>query len=254
MFRSFVVIAACTAALSAQSPAASSEPPSFVVAAIKPSTTGGNGWGTHTSKGEVIMNNISLKNCVEMAYDKRDFSYEGPAWMESARFDINAKPPQPWDSKTQFGPMLLTLLKERFKLEAHMEEKVMPAYALVLGKGGIKVKPVENPDGGASQNTNNSHYKGTTVSMKVFADWLQRQLNQPVVDKTGLTTSYNIEFDFAREDIRPNPERPNAEQPADNGLPSLFTVVQSLGLKLSSEKLPIQIVVVDHMEKVPTEN
>ncbi len=250
MPRRFAFLAILASALLAQVPGITpKEQLSFVVAAIKPNTTGSRSSGTHTSSGEVRMDNISLKECVEEAYDVRDFSYSGPAWMESARFDINAKPPLGWNWRLQFGPMLQTLLKDRFKLEVHREERMMSAYALVQAKGGIKLHAVEDPQGGGSQDTNNGRYRGHHVNMKGFADWLQRQLNQPVVDQTGLTGSYDIAFEFAREEVHPN-----AEQPADSSLPSIYTVLANLGLKLSAEKLPIQVLVIDHMEKVPTEN
>jgi uncharacterized protein (TIGR03435 family) len=248
MPRSFAVVSAIIltscAAWAQTAPA-----PAFEVAAIKPSAPGQRGSGTHTSKGEVLMNNVSLKQCVEMAYDVRDFSFSGPDWLDTVHFDITAKPPAVWSYKDQFGPMLQNLLAERFRLVVHRESKVMPAYALVQAKGGIKLKPVQNPDGGSSSNSNNGKYTATLVSMQRFADFLARQLNSPVVDKTDVPGSFSFTLEFSRDEVQPSNDRP-----PDNAAPSIYTALSGLGLRLVPQKLPVEVVVVDHMERVPTEN
>jgi uncharacterized protein (TIGR03435 family) len=226
-------------------------PVAFEVAAIKPSATGsGQHSGTHTSKGEVVMENVSLKQCVEMAYDVRDFSFSGPDWMDTVRFDINAKPPIGWSYKEQFGPMMQTLLAERFKLAVHRESKVISAYALVPSKGGIKIKPVDIGDGGSSSNSNNGKYTATRVTMERLADFLARQLKSPVVDKTEIAGVFSFTLEFSRDDVQPGSDK----QP-DNSAPSIYTALQEqLGLRLVAQRLPVEIVVVDHIEKTPTEN
>ncbi len=245
---SLMVLASCAACAqtTAMTPAA---PVAFEVAAIKPNTTGPGHSGEHSSKGAVFMENVSLKQLVERAYDVRDFSFSGPDWLGSVRFDITAKPPGGWSYREQFGPMLQTLLAERFKLVIHRESKVMPAYALVQAKGGIKLKPLEAADG-SSSNTNNGKYTATRVSMQRFADFLSRTLNSPVVDKTEAPGDFKFTLEFSRDDVQPG-----SDKPPDNSAPSIFTAVQEqLGLRLVPQKLPVEIVVVDHIEKVPTDN
>jgi uncharacterized protein (TIGR03435 family) len=246
---SLMVLVSCAGYAQTAGPAVA-VPLSFEVAAIKPSVTNDNGSGTHTSKGEVVMNNVSLKQCVEMAYDVRDYSFSGPDWLATLRFDINAKPPAGWDSREQFGPMLQTLLAERFKLVVHKESKVLPAYALVQAKGGLKIHPVEKGEGGSSSNSNNGLYTAKHVTMQRFADFLARTLNSPVVDKTEAAGVFDFSLTFSRDDLRPGSERS-----PDNSAPSIYTALQEqLGLRLLSQKLPVEIVVVDHMEKAPTDN
>jgi uncharacterized protein (TIGR03435 family) len=222
----------------------------FEVAAIKPSAPGQRGWGTHTSKGEVLINNVNLKQAVEIAYDVRDFSFSGPDWMESVHYDITAKPPAGWSYKEQFGPMLQALLAERFKLATHRESKVIPAYALVQAKGGIKLKPLEPGDGSESK-TSNGKYTATRVSMQRFADFLSRQLNSPVVDKTEAAGDFQFTFEFTRDEVQTGSD----SRPPDNAGPSIYTALsEQLGLRLVAQKLPVEIIVVDHIEKVPTDN
>jgi uncharacterized protein (TIGR03435 family) len=250
MLRSFTIVSAIALSAWAQT----APPPAFEVAAIKLSASGQRRANQHTSQGEVLMKNYSLKQYVEMAYDARDFSFSGPDWLETVRFDITAKPPAVWSSKDQFGPMLQNLLAERFKLVVHRESKVMPAFALVQAKGGIKLKPVANPDGGNSSN-NNGKYVASPVTMREFADFLSRQLNSPVVDKTEAPGSFNFTLEFSVDEVRPGEVKPGNDRPPDNAAPSIYTALpEQLGLRLVSQKLPVEVVVVDHMERVPTEN
>jgi len=169
--------------------------PSFDVASIRPNISGGSSSHVSRHSGEILLQNVSLREVIEMAYEIQDFGVSGPPWMASEKFDIMAKPPAD-APKDQLGPMLQSLLAERFKLTIHRESKTMAAYALV-------------------------------------------------VDKTETTGS----FDFA---LHFTPDANAAE--GDSG-PSLFTALQEqMGLKLVAQKLPVEIVVVDHVEKVPTEN
>jgi uncharacterized protein (TIGR03435 family) len=243
---SLMALASCL--ISAQTAPA---PLAFEVAAIKPNTSGERGNSEHGDNVVIVMTNISLKQLVEKAYDVRDFSFSGPDWLTSAHFDITVKPPAGFVYREQMRPMLQTLLAERFKLAVHRESKVMSAYALVRGKGDIKFRQVDPGDQGTSSSAQRGRYDGTRVTLAGFADFLQRQLDQPVVDKTDLKGIFHIQLEFSPTQGQASPDTP----PPDSDGPSLYTALQEqLGLRLVSQKLPIEVVVVDHMERTPTEN
>lgn len=219
------------------------EAPKFEVAAIKPNTSGSGSSGTHSTDGLIRMTNVSLKNCIEMAYDVRDFSLSAPDWVGSVHFDITAKPPAA-SKEREFGKMMQSLLAERFKLEAHREPKVLSAYALVVGKTGPKLQEAVGFHG-SSMNSNNSKLTAK-ASMERLADFLARRLDRPVVDLTELKGIYDFKLEWTPEDSKATS--------ADAG-PSLFTALQEqLGLRLQPKKLPVDVLVVDHVERVPTEN
>ena len=222
--------------------------PAFEVASIKPNTSGSRSSGTHASEGLLRMTNESLKDCIEMAYDVRDFSLLAPDWLSTTRFDIVAKPPAAAKDR-EFRQMMQTLLAERFGLEVHREPKVLAAYALVVAKGGAKLQQGESGHGNSMNSNNDSNKSRLTAkgaSMERLANYLARRLDRPVVDSTELKGVYDFTLEWTPEE--------NKATSADAG-PSLFTAVQEqLGLRLQSRKLSVDILVVDHVEKVPTEN
>jgi uncharacterized protein (TIGR03435 family) len=117
----------------------------FEVASIKPSEPTPMGMiriGMSADAGMVRYMNSSLRDVIRTAYRVKDFQIEGPDWMSSARFDITAKLPD-GASKDQIPEMLQALLAERFKLQLHRDNKEHAVYALVVGKGGPKLKPAE---------------------------------------------------------------------------------------------------------------
>jgi uncharacterized protein (TIGR03435 family) len=217
----------------------------FEVASIKPNVSGSGHSSTNTSKGGVTMRNVSLKQCIEMAYDVKDYALSGPDWLGSEKFDIVAKPPSD-TPEDQFGPMLQSLLADRFKMTVHRESKTLSAYALVVGKNGPQLQKAEAGEGSHMNNDGNngkSKLTGQRVSMPRLADFLSRQLDRPVIDMTELPGVFDLKLEWADE-----------RQATAEG-PSLFTALQEqLGLKLEARKLPVEILVVDHVAKVPTEN
>jgi len=215
--------------------------PSFETASIKPNDSGSGAGSTRVSNGEVILRNVPLRDCIEMAYNVNDARIAGPEWLATARFDIIAKPPSgtPHD---QFRGMMQSLLLERFKLSVHRESKTLPVFAIVVGKGGHKLQPGE--PGGAHVDGSNNRLTGKGMSMADLADNLAGRVDRPVVDQTGLDGVYDLHLEWSPDDT---------SKPADS--PSLFTAIQEqLGLRLDSRKLPVDIVVVDHIEKLPTDN
>jgi uncharacterized protein (TIGR03435 family) len=243
---------------------------------------------------------IRLKDLILRAYDLKDYQIVGPDWLnatdESTRFAVDATMP-PDTSLDQFRAMLRNLLAERFKLTAHHETREMPVYALVVAKGGLKIKesapappagsgaaelppggrnsgkfdpygfPVRNlpPEGGIGSWFINGRCQlfGVRRTIQELADGLVMHLsNTPVTNDTGLTGTYDFTLTYSRprfegtplegvpvEDWVMNPP----EGPAPLG--DIFESIQTeLGLKLEAKKGPRDVIVIDHIEKKPTEN
>src|ERR1035438_637147 len=266
--------------------------------------------------GQLTYTNVSLKNVLTSAYDVKEYQINGPNWLDRERFDIVAKIPQ-GATKEQFQQMLQNLLVERFKLALHHETKELPMYALVVGKGGPKLKesvdddataasgaappplpPPPGSDGGPVRmkigadgmpqlppgmgkngmmmmmmNGNGGprmHLVGNGQPVSALLDMLANQLGRPVVDETGLKAKYDITLDFAPDRREgpmgmmhpPPPEHDGAlggggpmASASDIGGPTIFTALQEqLGLKLEQRKGPVDLLVIDRLEKVPTEN
>ena len=173
----------------------------------------------------------------------------GPDWMENVHFDIAAKYPP--DTRNEDRPLMLrTLLEDRFKLSVHRESKEISGYALVVAKGGLKLKPVEPGGSGANSNSDGvrTTLKATKVSMADLADFAARRLGAMVVDKTGIDGVYDFELSWANEDL-------NSTDAGADALPSFVCRLQEkIGVRLQPQKVPVEIVVVDRVERVPTEN
>jgi uncharacterized protein (TIGR03435 family) len=223
-------------------------PPAFEVASVKPNMSGSGSSRTSGTTGQLTITNRSLKELIEMAYTVQDFQISAPDWLGSAKFDIVAKIPA-GAQKDQRPAMIQALLAERFHLAVHRESREMPAYALVVGKSGPKLQQVE--PGGTSMNDNENHNSrqitGERVSMAVLAETLARIVEHPVVDQTGLQGVYRLKLQYT-------PDNAKSDGPDPAG-PSIYAALQEqLGLKLQTQKLPVEIIVVDHVERVPTEN
>jgi uncharacterized protein (TIGR03435 family) len=233
-----------TALCQAQSPAA--DQPKFEVAAIKHSEADDSSSSSHFRNGRISIDNMSLKQIVMSAYNVQAFQLNGPSWIETERYNIDAKAETKVEDK-QLREMMQSMLADRFKLALHHEEKQWPGYAMVVAKSGLKIKPTEGE--GSGMNTNNTKLTAKHANMKRLADWASRVLGQPVNDETGINDSFDFTLEFARERRR--------DADADSGastLPSIFTAfTEQLGLKLESRKIPIDILIIDHIEK-PTEN
>jgi uncharacterized protein (TIGR03435 family) len=179
----------------------------------------------------------------------RDYQISAPDWLGSERFDIVAKLPRhTGDSET--GARLQRLLADRFKLAVHRETKEFPVYALVQGRSGSKLKAVEDKDG-HNTNSKNGRLTAQRISMARLAEFLSRQMERPVVDMTGLTGVYDLTLEWSPDDGMKG-DKPAGDVPPG---PDLLTALQQqLGLTLRSQKAPLEMIVVDHVERVPSEN
>ncbi len=205
------------------------------------------------------------------AYGVEWLQLRAPDWMwhTESGFQIAAKVP-PGATEAQFQEMLKNLLIERFHLTVHRETKPVPAYSLVVGKGGPKLKPhvvpkdappldpaTDVPNGSGrpwSWTPVERHYRLSAQNWPIgdFAGFLKTVIQQPVSDETGLAERYDIVFNYAP----PNWPAATTNDDDTSGLaPDVTRAVQDqLGLKLVEKQQPREFVVVDHCDKTPAEN
>jgi uncharacterized protein (TIGR03435 family) len=266
-------------------------------------------------------NYMSLKELVANAYGVKLYQVTGPDWLITQRFDIIATMPD-GSSKDDAPKMLRSLLMDRFKLEAHRDDQEHPVLALVVAKGGPKLKEstgtpepfdedaplkpgemkmdtpegpariTRNSDGSATINlgakgivtqkmdaqTQTLHLESTLVTMDGFAEMLTNVMQmgggggKPVVDMTDLKGNYQIAIDISLADLIAMMRAQGMNMPGGGGGggagagagpaaasdpmggATVFESVQKLGLKLEPRKAKVEQVVVDHAEKMPTEN
>jgi uncharacterized protein (TIGR03435 family) len=219
----------------------------FDVASIKPHllTPGPFRSSTQVDPQGIRYSNVTLKSAIAQAYSVASYQIiGGPEWLASERYDILAKAVAP-APKPQLMLMLRTLLEERFGLRLHQETRELPIYALVVEKGGPKIRPVEDTGSTELGGGDDHQLAARQVSMEVLARTFSRQFGRQVIDLTGLHGVFDFNLDFAPDDAAPS----------NDGLaPSIFTAVQEqLGLRLEARKGPVEVVVIDHAEK-PSQN
>jgi uncharacterized protein (TIGR03435 family) len=274
------ILTTIAASAAAQTPDASLQ---FEVASIKPSPPLASGrmrmqWrgGPGTDDpGLFTCENWPVSQLILQAFDLQDYQLVGPDWMQSARFTVSAKVPE-GSSKEQFRMMMRNLLMDRLKLRFHYEKKETQGYALVIAKNGLKMKesasaldPEERPGRLTERKTDaegfpvlppgrvpmqmvmaggHSTARHADETMKQFAADLGNEVGHPVTDETGLKGKYDFTLRWIGQSVGPSAS-------ADDTGPNIFRALQEqLGLKLESKKEMVDILVVDHIEKTPTEN
>ena len=257
---------------------------------------------------------FSLRDLIRTAYEVKDYQITGPEWlgnpMSVQRFNIQATMPAGATEK-QVPEMLQALLADRFKLTFHHDTKDHSVYALIVGKGGVKLKESE-PDPAAPETPeepkkgemvmgqgsnqvrisgNMENGKGVTIkggpqgqmkmsmvdgkmhmetarmNMAMLCEFASRFVDRPVVDMTGLKGNYQVALDLSMDDLKNIAKAAGMTMPAGGGdagkaAPeasdpsgsSIFQSVQQMGLKLEPRKAPLDTIVIDHLEKAPTEN
>jgi uncharacterized protein (TIGR03435 family) len=233
----------------------------FEVATIKPSEPGRPGQSILVGRGGSNMfttTNTTLNDLITFAYGIHVRQIvSGQPWMESDKFDITAKPEQPGiPNVDQLKTMVQKLLKERFSLAFHSEKRELSAYVITVGKNGPKL--AKNETGGILPGFGGRGPGSVGVrnsTMAEFAGFLQgRILDRPVVDQTGLSGKFDFTLDW-RPDLTQLPPGANPQLPPEvEARSDLFTSIQEqLGLKLEATKAPVEVYVVDKVQK-PSEN
>lgn len=220
----------------------------FEAVSVKPNKSGAADSHSRSDQGLLTGTNLSLRSLILTAYGVKDYQVEGPDWLGSARFDISAKFPEalPRDREkysAAVSTMMRKMLEGRFQLMVHHEQKMFTVYGLIAGR--IKFKEVQ--EGPSRSDSDNHHYEGVAITMARFAEFLSRRTDLPVLDMTGLKGFYNLTLDWA-------PEPKPGEDPGLAGASLRDAVQEQLGLKLETRKAPVDVVVVDHAEPVPTDN
>lgn len=220
--------------------------PRFEVASIRPSTLNSTGSSNDFGGGNVVFRNYTLGGILVNAFGVERQNLEMPAWVYDERFDITAKVPDEKTSFAQRQQMLQELLMSRFGLVVHRETKTRSGYALVVAKNGPKIQAVPD-EGGHMNDSPPGKIERLRTTIDAFASTVGDVLKQPVVDETHMEGRYNVLVKYA-------PDRGGAPASAEDG-PSIFTAIEDqLGLKLEARKLPVEVIVVDRLQKMPSEN
>ncbi|HWF47069.1 MAG TPA: TIGR03435 family protein [Bryobacteraceae bacterium] len=266
--------------------------PTFEVASIKPSKPGPSKPGPFLVGFQIgrgahfIVHGITPKLLLEEAYGVKDAQIsQVPPWFDTDRYDIDAKPEEPVgaaidklprdDQKDKLMQMVQALLADRFKLAISHESKEMSIYAMVVAKGGPKMKvsdfkPPEHPEAlpPMPPKSGNQAMRGrimfrpgnltsTGIEMRMLADALSRFTGRPVIDKTNLSGRYEFTLQWTPDTnqmpiagmVAPGGGPEAATAPESNG-PSLVTAIrEQLGLRLESQKAPMDVLVITHAEK-----
>ena len=252
----------------AQPPAMRAQPPQtaaplkFDVAAVKPVDRGFLEIFPQRSGGRIHWS-TSIGAMIGYGYNLESWRISGPVPAQDHVFALDATT-DPHATEDQVRLMFQSLLIDRFGMVAHRETKEVEGFALTVAKGGLKIpearegdKPPDLP--GALRGAQESELDGKVLAtiqgagigaltgrrttMQRLADGLQRVVRTAVLDQTGLAGRYYFDFQFAREN-----------SPDDVNLPDLFHAVQELGLRLERHKGPVEVLVVDHIDKVPNGN
>ncbi len=271
--------------------------------------------GMKVDGARVDFGSMTIADLIVAAYKVKSFQVSGPDWIKTERWDIVAKLPE-GANKDQVPEMLQSLLADRFKLAIHRDTKDQSIYALIVAKGGSRLKesppdeetPADAPppkeekgvttldtgqgkmsikadgNGGATVKGPNGMTQKVTMSngmmhielnkttMDQMAEALARFVDRPVVNMTDLKGNYQVALDLTMEDLMRVARSAGVTVPpgalaggggggdkpgdsaSDPGESSIFRSVQEMGLKLDARKAPLELIVVDHIEKTPTEN
>ena len=229
--------------------------------------------------GRLSMGCTTVQNLIQLAYgnfangatpNPRRLQVIGaPKWLESEQYDLEAKADGATGLMQMAGPLLRALLEDRLKLKVQKETRDLPVYLLTVAKTGSKLQAVKDgsctpidlnhlssgppvPGQTPTCGRATSHRNGSNLVMEIngmsLADFtgqiLSGALDRPVIDKTGLAGLFNYHLEYA----------PDIAASTETSGPSIFTAVQDeLGLKLSPDTGPVEVLVVDHVER-PSEN
>ncbi|HZI82043.1 MAG TPA: TIGR03435 family protein [Vicinamibacterales bacterium] len=267
--------------------------PTFEVASVRPTpeSVAPGAAGVRIAGSQARFTAIPLRQYIIWAYQVRSQQILGPDWLAQPKFDLTAVMPA-GASIAQLPAMLEALLADRFQMKAHRETRPLPAYALTVANGGLKI-PASQPlpldftgaklpevdvrarstgtevgadlGRGSSIVLHTDRLEAIKVTMSSFADMLSSYTDRPVLDETGLTGPYDIRLDIDPDDyptlraqgaanagVTLSPE--GYRMLAEARPNALSGPLQKLGLTLGAHKGPVEVVVVDSIAKTPTGN
>jgi len=267
----------------------------FEVASIRPVAQGETriDIGMHVDRSQVRFNFLSVRDCMRIAYEVRNFQVIGPEWVATDHFNITGKLPV-GIGQDRVREMLQNLLADRFQMTIHREKRDFSVYALMTGKGGLKL-PESAADVGSGEGEKTKaalDVKATASSAGVYvdlgngawftfaenklilhklpmgrmADLLGTFMDKPVVDMTSLDGSknYDMSLEVTAEDYRTIQIRsalksgitlpPEAAQMAELPTESLTAAIEATGLRVEARRAPVEVIVIDRVARTPTEN
>lgn len=259
--------------------------PEFEVASIRVSKTSPADATVRMTPGRLNVQSLTLRRLILVAYRLRDSQLSnGPGWIDSERYDIDAKTDSTANGADAMLAMLQTLLEARFQLRFHQETKEEPVYLLTVAKDGIKMRTATcvpfdpnnlqkqvalsdqergrqcggiNRRSGALDGDGMGMEDSSGPAFQSLAGQLSLELERPIINRTGLTGRFDVHLrwaDQATTDAQPPGNPDSAATPTDASGPSIFTAVQEqLGLKLEPGKAPVDKFVIDRVER-PSEN
>jgi uncharacterized protein (TIGR03435 family) len=283
----FATVISGVTVLSAQAPGAQPATPAFDVASVKRNTSNSD-MATYSVQpsGRVTILNIPLRQLIVRAFQVQPFQIvDGPDWVDTENFDVNAVAPA-GASPITVSAMLQTLLRDRFKLQTRRATRELPAFVLTLARTYGRLSAAVKPAAADCETDGRSRTDVTAAEgrqalpglpptlasgvisgcrwmrtpgwlmvagqpMSSVATALTQQLGQFVVDRTGLQGNYDFSLSFMPENRGPQvsalpPEFPHVNADA----PSLFTALrEQLGLKLESGRVPVEVLVIDSIER-----
>ena len=249
--------------------------PTYDVVSIRPNKSGPGMMRVSDRGDRYSGTNVQIALLITYAYDLKtaDLISGLPGWADSAHFDIEAKMDEaeivalnklpPEERTAQRRLMMQSLLAERFHLKVRRVRKEVPIYALVIAKGGFKLKDadpnntyangIKGPDGTSRpgmMSIRNGQLTAQAISISSLAADLSPRVDRIILDKTGLKGKYDISLQWSPDEIASGKQ----EGTETNSGPSIFTALQEqLGLKLEATKGPVDTIVIDHVE-TPSEN
>jgi len=245
--------------------------------------------GLRLDGSQVHISYLSLKDYIAMAHRLGVNQVIGPDWLDSVRFDISGKLPD-GAKRSDVNEMLQSLLVERFGMKTHLEKKEFPVYTLQIADSGLRVNesmpaeafadadaPLNVAAAGNGSGVSIDYGNGSTfaigattletkrLTMGMFAGLLTRFMDRPVVDQTNLKAGYNFNFELTPEDrnvmlirsavaagvVLPAQAMALLNTPSGD---SLGASMRKIGLQMDSRRAPLDVVVVDQMQKTPTAN
>jgi uncharacterized protein (TIGR03435 family) len=272
----------CSAVGAASLYAQAADSVAFETASVKQATARGAGQGVMrggprtSSPGQFTATAVTLRALISKAYKLRDFQIAGPDWLSTERYDINAKLP-PDTTPEQFLIMIQDLIMDRFHFAFHRDTQDSDGYALRALKSGMKILSSKASEHNSKPSSSGEYFlrkdkdgfpeippdqteivslngraklQAHQATMDKLAEMLALELNSAVLNSTGIDGRY----DFAITWVRYQPRASASPAIGEESLPTIFTAVSTLGLKLERAKVPVEKLVVDRVDRVPTEN
>jgi uncharacterized protein (TIGR03435 family) len=238
----------------AQGSSETNSPLAFDVISVKPAEANSTNAGIRpTGSQRYVATNVPVRLMMKLMYKITDSQIVGaPAWMDNDRWDVEAKTERP-ATLDQLHEMFQTLLADRFKLQFHKEKRELSALVLSVDKSGAKLKVSESQDWTdiPIKPAGPGRIVGTRVPIPYFCWFLAQQANIPIVDNTGLTGFYD--FTLQLPTPQPGTEVPGSKvgepAPQDRMADAFAALREQLGLKLESRRAPVEVYVIDHVER-----